>query len=115
MTDKSGVKADGESRYLVMVSAGSRSPAEVQRIPLHQSSVYLKAECDFRNRADKAHFYYSLDGRTWIPIGSELKMVYTLPHFMGYRFALFNYATKTPGGHVDFDYFRVDEKITGAN
>jgi hypothetical protein len=34
-------------------------------------------------------------------------MNYTLTHFMGYRFALFNYATKSTGGSVDFDYFRV--------
>ena len=33
-------------------------------------------------------------------------MAYTIPHFMGYRFALFNYATEEPGGFVDFDYFR---------
>ena len=40
------------------------------------------------------------------------QMAYTLPHFMGYRFALFNNATKTAGGLVDFDYFRVSGKIT---
>ncbi|MDR3284042.1 MAG: hypothetical protein LBS97_02560 [Treponema sp.] len=32
-------------------------------------------------------------------------MVYDLAHFTGYRFALFYYATQTPGGYVDFDYF----------
>ncbi len=32
----------------------------------------------------------------------------------GYRFALFHYATQTAGGVVDFDCFRVSEKITGA-
>ena len=36
-------------------------------------------------------------------------MAYTLPHFMGYRFALFNFATKTAGGFVDFDYFHVSD------
>jgi hypothetical protein len=30
---------------------------------------------------------------------------------MGYRFGLFNFATKTPGGYADFDYFRVSDKI----
>ena len=57
-----------------------------------------------------ADFYYSLDGKKWIKIGSQLKMAYTLPHFMGYRFGLFNYATKTSGGYVDFDYFRISDK-----
>jgi len=34
-------------------------------------------------------------------------MEYSMPHFMGYRYALFNYATKTTGGYVDFDWFRI--------
>ena len=29
--------------------------------------------------------------------------------------ALFNHATKAAGGFVDFDCFRVSDKITGAN
>jgi beta-xylosidase len=104
-----GVKLAGGTNSIVMVSAMSGSPVEVQTVPLNQTTVYLKAECDFKNRADKGHFFYSLDGRSWAPIGSELKMSYTLPHFMGYRFALFNYATKTAGGFADFDYFHVND------
>jgi xylan 1,4-beta-xylosidase len=38
-------------------------------------------------------------------------MSYKLDHFMGYRFALFTYAETTTGGFVDFDYFRVEDKI----
>ena len=32
---------------------------------------------------------------------------FTVPHFTGYRFALFYYSTQTAGGRVDFDYFRI--------
>jgi beta-xylosidase len=103
---------DGEKK-LVMVSAQNDNPVEVESLPLKQGHVYLKAECDFRERKDVADFYYSLDGKEWIKIGSQLKMEYTLPHFMGYRFGLFNYATKTPGGYVDFDYFEISDAITG--
>jgi beta-xylosidase len=110
-----GVKLDGGSNSIVMVSAKSGPPTEEQAVRLTQRSVYLKAECDFKNRVDTAHFFYSLDGESWIRIGSELKMSYTLPHFMGYRFGLFNFATKTAGGSVDFDFFRVSEKMAGAN
>lgn len=113
--DLVGVKSEGGTNFVVMVSAQSNSPVEVERVPLNQKTVFLKAECDFKNRADKARFFYSLDGKSWRAIGSELKMNYTLPHFMGYRFGLFNYATKTAGGHADFDYFRVTERITSAN
>ncbi len=31
----------------------------------------------------------------------------TLPHFMGYRFGLFNFATKATDGSADFDFFRI--------
>jgi beta-xylosidase len=98
-----------------MVSAQSNSPAEVQRVPVSEKTVFLKADCDFKNRTDKARFFYSLDGKSWTPIGSELKMSYTLPHFMGYRFGLFNFATKNTGGFADFDFFRVSDKIAAAN
>ena len=40
-----------------------------------------------------------------------VKMKYDIPHFMGYRFALFNYATKNTGGYVDFDFFHVTDTI----
>jgi beta-xylosidase len=110
-----GVKSQGGANYIVVVNAGSGQPSEVARVPLRQPSVYLKAECDFRNGADMAQFSYSLDGQAWRPIGTELKMRYTIPHFMGYRFGLFNYATKTSGGFVDFDYFRLSDKMQNTN
>ena len=110
-----GVKMSGHTKSLVMTSAQSDSPEELESLPLDKSTVYLKVDCDFRERADKAYFYYSLDGQDWTTIGEPLQMAYTLPHFMGYRFTLFNYATKTPGGFADFDYFRISNTIDRAN
>jgi beta-xylosidase len=107
-----GVKIENGKKYIVMVNAQEALPTESASIPVSQNMVYLKAECDFKDRTDKAYFYYSLDGNGWIAIGSKLQMAYTLPHFMGYRFGLFNYATKTTGGYADFDYFRVSDKIS---
>ena len=106
-----GVKVEGAVKLLVMVNAGNGKPNEVERVPLRQNKVMLKVECDFRNRADKARFFYSLDGRAWTSIGDPLTLSYTIPHFMGYRFGLFNYATRTPGGHADFDFFRLTDKL----
>lgn len=102
-----GVKYLNGNKSVIMISAQTDKPVEVEAVPLNQNTVYLKAECDFRDRADVANFFYSLEGKTWIPIGNQLKMEYSMPHFMGYRFGLFNYATTTPGGYVDFDWFRV--------
>jgi len=107
-----GVKFINGVKSIVMVNGESRRPIEAQSVQLTQKTVYLKAECDFRNKNDIAYFFYSLDGKSWTPIGSQLKMEYSMPHFMGYRFGLFNYSTKTPGGFVDFDYYRIEDKIT---
>jgi beta-xylosidase len=107
-----GVKFANGVKSIVMVNGSARIPVEVQTVPLTQKTVYLKAECDFRDKVDVGYFFYSLDGKTWLPIGSQLKMEYSMPHFMGYRFGLFNYSTKTPGGYVDFDYFRIGDTIT---
>lgn len=103
-----GVKMSGNSKSIVMVNASSGSMTEVAGVPLSQNRVYLKVLCDFTNQTDKAYFSYSLDGNNWTSIGNTLQMSYTLPHFMGYRFALFNYATKSAGGYADFDYLRLE-------
>jgi len=39
-------------------------------------------------------------------------MEYSMPHFMEYRFGLFNYATREPGGYVDFDWFHITNERT---
>ncbi len=109
-----GVKIMNGSRTIVMINAGTGHPVQAQAIPLTGEKVYLKATCDFTNRKDTAHFFYSLDGKRWNSIGSPLKMTYTLPHFMGYRFGLFNYATKIAGGYADFDFFHIEDKIASG-
>ena len=39
-------------------------------------------------------------------------MEYTLvEHFMGYRFGLYAYSSKTPGGYADFDYYHISDQI----
>lgn len=106
-----GVKDVGGTASIVMISAKSNTPEEIASIPLNQKTVYLRIDCDFKGRTDKAYFYYSLNGKDWSAIGEQLQMVYDIPHFMGYRFGLFNFATKTAGGFVDFDYMRLSDKI----
>lgn len=102
-----GVKKDGDSKFIVMEKGSSKATEELERIPVSQDTVYFKIDFDFKNQIDKAYFSYSLDGVHWTKIGNTLQMEYTIPHFMGYRFALFNYATKVTKGYVDIDYFRV--------
>jgi len=110
-----GVKFSNGAKSVVMVNAQSGKPVEVESIPLTENTAYLKAECDFTDRRDVAYFYYSLDGKTWHSIGDQLKMEYSMPHFMGYRYGLFNYSTRDSGGFVDFDWFHITNERTEKN
>ena len=107
-----GVVREAGARFIVMISAENESPRELGRIRLPGDVAYLKAHAEFRDLKDTAHFSYSVDGEKWNPIGAPLRMTYTLPHFMGYRFGLFSFATGEPGGYVDFDYFRLGEPLS---
>ena len=45
-------------------------------------------------------------GKNWKQIGREYKMRFDYTRlFMGTRFAIYNYATTTPGGYIDVDWF----------
>lgn len=109
-----GVKKEKGNNYIAMVSSESGDVKELERIPFSAEKVYLKAECDFDELRDMASFYYSLNGREWKKIGSQLKMSYTIPQFMGYRYGLFYYSTLNPGGYVDFDYFKISNILSEA-
>jgi beta-xylosidase len=107
-----GVRVNKGAKSIVMISAGTGKPVEIQSVPLSRNIVYFKAECNFKDRIDIAKFFYSYDGKTWNFIGEPLKMAYTIPQFIGYRFGLFNYATKNIGGYADFDYFHISDTIS---
>ena len=87
-------------RYLLMTDR----QVEKSRIPYPADIVYLRAVADFTT--DTATFFYSQDGKEWKPLGENFRMVFNLEHFMGNRFAIFNYATRESGGWVDIDWFR---------
>lgn len=104
-----GVKMVNGKKYIFMISNETETPVEMEAVPLSQKEIYFKIHCNFQDKRDIANFYYSLDGKSWNKIGGQLHMQYTLmEHFMGYRFGLFNYATKAIGGYVDFDWFRIN-------
>lgn len=106
-----GVKMNGNSKSIVMVDASSGSAKEAASVPLNQDEVYLRIDMNYQNQADKASFYYSLDGKSWTAFGNTIKMEYKLTHFMGYRYGLFNFGTRNTGGYADFDFFRIGKTV----
>lgn len=113
------VTQEAGEKYIVMLGRGeperdengrpinphSVPGKEYGRVKLDSDTVELKAYCDYRENTDEAQLYYKKDGE-WEKLGVTVKMLYTLDHFMGYRFELCCFATKESGGYADFDYFK---------
>lgn len=98
-----GVTKDDGQLYLFMTSKSEgEKRVAVSDVPNFDASrVFLRIVFDFAGD-DKAYFYYSVDGESFVSIGEALKMQYTLDLFVGYRIGIFSYATKELDGMVDF-------------
>ncbi len=84
---------------------------DIATVALPGNDLYLKIDCDFRPGTDKARFAYSFDGKEWEEFPEEFQMVYDYRRlFMGTRFAIYNYATRSDGGYIDVDYFAYDRR-----
>jgi beta-xylosidase len=78
------------------------------RVPFAGDRIWLRAECDYLT--EQAQFAYSLDGKTFTPIGAPFVMAFQLKTFQGIRYALFAYNERgQAGGFADFDSFAVAE------
>lgn len=99
------MKEDGRTQVMLLLGEGEAETIAF-RAPLQQQILHLKVVFDFAGGKDLAHFYFSLDGAQWTRVGDPLSMDFNLKHFMGYRAALFSYATQTQGGYADFAYLR---------
>lgn len=77
----------------------------------HFTSDKLWIRARITDQGFRARFYYSIDGKHFKPIDSELKMGLGLP-WTANRFALFNYSTTSNGvgGFADFNWFRFTNK-----
>ena len=119
-----GVKMEGTNKFIVTTLSNdwqrghiTNDGKESARIPLEGNKIYLKAEGDYTDANNSAvnpgNFFYSYDGEKWEKLGDTLNMIYsTRNHFIGYRFGLYNFAKTSEGGYVDFDYFRISDRIT---
>ena len=95
------VKKIKDSRYITMVNNGM----EIDAGAVEGDTVYLRASVHYGT--GEASFSYSMDNKNYTKLGDSLDMKFNLSVFTGNKFCLFNYATKTPGGYVDFDWFRM--------
>lgn len=110
------VKSENGVKYLVMSTNSVMldrnkkitgvTVNEKERLILNANEISLRVHTDFSRNKDLATFYFSTDNKNWKSIGIPFKMIFNYRTlFMGTRYAIFNYATKTKGGHVDVNYF----------
>lgn len=75
--------------------------------------IYLRAEIN----VEKLNFYYSLDGKTYLPLGPELDMTVlsdeasTCGRFTGSFVGMFAQDTHTKSKWAEFDWFRYETDI----
>ena len=71
------------------------------------SVVYLRATIDYRT--SRTQFYFSLDNKTYTPLGGQTTLGFNLTVFVGARYGLFCYNTaQQSNGYAEFDWFRTE-------
>ncbi|OBT75798.1 hypothetical protein VF21_05587 [Pseudogymnoascus sp. 05NY08] len=111
-----GVQNNGGSFRVSMYSgltmtstwATSSTGSEVAGAAVSGGKIWLRIYADIHPGASQqGTFYYSTDGTTFTRLGS-LTMNNAWQFFMGYRYAIFNHATKALGGYVSVSSFAMD-------
>ncbi|WP_328855533.1 family 43 glycosylhydrolase [Microbispora hainanensis] len=79
---------------------------EVASTPVSGGRIWLRVNADIRPGSGRqARFSYSTDGVNFTSFGPAFTMGNAWQFFMGYRFAIFNYATQSLGGAVTVNRF----------
>lgn len=75
--------------------------AEVPREVLERGEIWLRVAMDARpDGTREARFSYSFDGAEFAELGGAYELYTGWPFFLGYRYGLFNFATRELGGAV---------------
>ncbi|KAI2636688.1 glycoside hydrolase family 43 protein [Xylaria nigripes] len=110
-----GVHRDGETNTLTLMhnitqdettwSTTSNGTVKAT-VDISTMTLWLRASLDARASGTlAANFSYSTDGSEYVQVGEPYTMWTSYAYFIGYRFGIFNYATKTLGGSVHVSYF----------
>jgi beta-xylosidase len=100
-----GVRREGDRQ---VIEFRDQLGDKVVRVPFTGKRIWLRADCHYLT--ERGRFEYSLDGRTFTPIGDPFVMAFQLKTFQGIRYALFAFNDQgRPGGYADFDSFAVSE------
>lgn len=78
--------------------------------PIRSGKIWLRVSANILPGAGRtAEFSYSTDGHHFTPLGKPFVLVHHWQYFMGYRYAIFNYATQSLGGNVKIASFTMTQ------
>ncbi|WP_181786767.1 glycoside hydrolase family 43 protein [Streptomyces phytophilus] len=104
-----GLKRDGGTTRVVMVDGltmdgnwnTTGTGTERASASFAGSRIWLRSQADIRPGSGRqAQFSYSTDGSGFSPLGPSFTLNNAWQFFMGYRYAIFNHATRALGGSV---------------
>lgn len=83
------------------------APKIVEKLPVKSPVIKLQLAFNLEKEAQTVQLSYASSGDDFIPFGTPAPLRFTLDHFTGVRFGLFNYSTKLPGGKIEFSVFKI--------
>jgi len=104
-----GVKRDNNTTRVAMTNGltmdgnwnTTGTGSEQASAPISGGRIWLRVNADIRPGSGRqARFSYSTDGSTFTSLGPAFTLDNAWQFFMGYRYAIFNYATQSLGGAV---------------
>jgi len=102
LTDGNGWKAKSPGTQVTSATIGSSSGGT------GGNNIWLRASVSVLPGTQKGTFQYSTDGTTFVNLGNAVTIVNDKVFFMGWRYGVFNFATKARGGSVTVRSFTID-------
>ncbi len=97
-------------RVIEDTESNQKTDERVAPTPIKATTIMLRTDMDFE--LHKGFCGYSLDGRTWQPLGGEFTLAYEwrTGTFQGEQFAVFCYNANPSEGFVDVDSFAFSDQ-----
>ena len=104
-----GIVKDGKQLTLRCFEQAINDTIDVS-VGITDGKICLRMVGDYDH--DRAHYEYSLDGKSYQQVGREMPLSYQLISFQGSRHALFAFNKNgRNGGYAEFDNFTVEEPM----
>ena len=86
----------------------SNKGAQVATASISGGTIWLRTKVNILPSMQQGTFQYSTDRTNFVNLGNAVTVVNKEIFFMGWRYGIFNYATKARGGSITVRSFTID-------